>query len=68
MGVVALEENWSRTAEGIMAVEANAKLHLDSVKAQFTDDQLDECFKKVFMGENDRSRVDTCTPRCQQSR
>ena len=52
VGVVALEENWSRTAEGIMAVEANAKLHLDSVKAEFTDDQLDECFKKVFMGEN----------------
>jgi len=53
VGVVALEENWSRTAEGIMAVEANAKLHLDSVKAQYTDDQLDNCFKKVFMGEND---------------
>ena len=53
VGVVALEENWSRTAEGIMAVEANAKLHLDSVKATFTDEQLDNCFKKVFMGEND---------------
>ena len=53
VGVVALEENWSRTAEGIMAVEANAKLHLDSVKSQYTDEQLDECFKKVFMGENE---------------
>jgi twinkle protein len=53
VGVVALEENWSRTAEGIMAVEANAKLHLDSVKSQYTDHQLDECFKKVFMGENE---------------
>ena len=53
VGVVALEENWSRTAEGIMAVEANAKLHLDSVKATYTDEQLDNCFKKVFMGEND---------------
>lgn len=53
VGVVALEENWSRTAEGIMAVEANAKLHLDSVKSQYTEEQLDECFKKVFMGENE---------------
>jgi len=53
VGVVALEENWSRTAEGIMAVEANAKLHLDSVKSKFTDDQLDQCFKKVFMGKNE---------------
>jgi twinkle protein len=53
VGVIALEENWSRTAEGIMAVEANAKLHLDSVKAEFTDEELDDCFKKVFMGDND---------------
>jgi len=52
VGVIALEENWSRTAEGIMAVEANAKLHLDSVKANYTDEEMDNYFKKVFMGEN----------------
>ena len=52
VGVIALEENWSRTAEGIMAVEANAKLHLDSVKAQYKDEELDAYFEKVFMGEN----------------
>ena len=53
VGVIALEENWSRTAEGIMAVEANAKLHLDSVKANYTDEEMDNYFKKVFMGDND---------------
>ena len=53
VGVIALEENWSRTAEGIMAIEANAKLHLDSVKAEFTDEELDDCYKKVFMGDNE---------------
>ena len=53
VGVIALEESWSRTAEGIMAVEANAKLHLDSVKAKFTDDELDTYFKRVFMGDNE---------------
>ena len=53
VGVIALEENWSRTAEGIMAVEANAKLHLDSVKANYTDEEMDNYFKKVFMGENE---------------
>jgi len=53
VGVIALEETWSRTAEGIMAVEANAKLHLDSVKAEFTPEQLDDCYRKVFMGDND---------------
>jgi len=53
VGVIALEETWSRTAEGIMAVEANAKLHLDSVKAEFTEEQLDDCYRKVFMGDNE---------------
>jgi len=53
VGVLALEESWARTAEGIMAVEANAKLHLDSVKATFADEQLDDYYKKVFMGENE---------------
>ena len=53
VGVVALEENWARTAEGIMSVEANAKLHLESVKANYSDEQLDQYFKKVFMGENE---------------
>ena len=53
VGVIALEENWSRTAEGIMAVEADAKLHLDSVKAKYKDEELDAYFQKVFMGENE---------------
>ena len=53
VGIVALEENWSRTAEGIMAVEANAKLHLDSVKNKVGDDRLEQYYRKVFMGENE---------------
>jgi len=53
VGIVALEENWSRTAEGIMAVEANAKLHLDSVKNKMGDELLEQYYRKVFMGENE---------------
>jgi twinkle protein len=53
VGIVALEENWMRTAEGIMAVEANSKLHLDSVKNQIGDEKLEEYYRKVFMGENE---------------
>lgn len=52
VGVVALEENWSRTAEGIMSIEANAKLHLESVKNKYTPSEIDNYFEKVFMGEN----------------
>jgi twinkle protein len=53
VGIVALEENWSRTAEGIMAVEANAKLHLDSVKNKMGDELLEQYYRRVFMGENE---------------
>ena len=35
-----------------MSIEANAKLHLESVKNRFTPSELDACFEKVFMGEN----------------
>ena len=52
VGVLALEENWTRTAEGIMAIEANVKLHLDSVKDNYTDEEIDAVFEKVFMGKN----------------
>jgi twinkle protein len=53
VGIVALEENWSRTAEGIMSIEANAKLHLNSVKEDIGEEKLLETYKKVFMDEND---------------
>lgn len=53
VGIVALEENWSRTAEGIMSIEANAKLHLNSVKEEIGEEKLLETYKKVFMDEND---------------
>ena len=53
VGIVALEENWARTAEGIMSIEANAKLHLNSVKEEVGEDKLLDVYRKVFMGENE---------------
>jgi len=53
VGIVALEENWARTAEGIMSIEANAKLHLNSVKDEVGEDKLLDVYRKVFMGENE---------------
>ena len=53
VGIVALEENWARTAEGIMSIEANAKLHLNSVKEEVGEDKLLDVYRKVFMDENE---------------
>jgi twinkle protein len=52
VGILALEESWSRTAEGITAIEASAPLHLARIKEKYTGDQLDDYFRKVFMGDN----------------
>tara|TARA_B110000503_G_C7125414_1_gene404361 strand:- start:958 stop:1941 length:984 start_codon:yes stop_codon:yes gene_type:complete len=54
VGILALEENWGRTAEGISSIEANAPLHLARVKEKYTGEELDGFFKKVFMGENEK--------------
>ena len=52
VGIIALEENWSRTVEGIMSIEANIKLHLDSVKRHYSDEELYNIFEKTFLGNN----------------
>ena len=54
VGILAVEENWGRTAEGISSIEANAPLHLAKVKEKYTGEELDGFFKKVFMGENEK--------------
>lgn len=53
VGILALEENWARTAEGIMSIEADAKIHLNSVKDNTSEEELLSLYRKVFMGENE---------------
>ena len=52
VGVIALEEDWRRTVDGIMSIESNARLYVDQVREEFTQDQLDDTFNKMFDGEN----------------
>jgi twinkle protein len=52
VGVVALEEDWRRTVDGIMSIEACAKLHIDSVREQYGEEELDAMFESIFGGEN----------------
>jgi len=56
IGIIALEEDWRRTIDGILSIEANAKLHIDSIRSEYTDDQLDELFDILYDGEN-KNRV-----------
>ena len=52
VGVIALEEDWKRTVDGILSIEANDKLYIDSTRNSYTENQLTDMFDRVFA--NDR--------------
>ena len=56
VGVVALEEDWRRTVDGILSIEASAKLHIDSVREKYSQEELDTMFNNVF-GNSNSDRV-----------
>lgn len=56
VGVIALEEDWRRTVDGILSIEANARLHIDSVRATFTEEEIDNFFNLLYDGHN-KNRV-----------
>ena len=53
VGIMALEESWRRTVDGIISIEANARLYIDQVREQYTKEQLDEFLGKMYTGENE---------------
>lgn len=53
VGVIALEEDWRRTVDGIMSIEASAKLHIDRVREGYEDSEIGEMFNNLFGGENE---------------
>ena len=52
VGIVALEEDWRRTVDGILSIEASAKLHIDSVRDKYSAEELDTMFNNVFANSN----------------
>lgn len=52
VGIIALEENEERTMDGIVSIEADAKLHIDRIRNQYTEEELTDYFKTVFTGKN----------------
>ena len=56
VGVIALEETFNRTVDGILSIEANAKLHIDRIRDQYTEEELDKFFDIMYDGDN-HSRV-----------
>ncbi len=52
VGIIALEEDWRRTVDGILSIEANARLYIDQVRDEFTEEQLNTFFDNVYDGDN----------------
>jgi len=48
VGIIALEENWLRTADGILSIEANDRLYLTERRENYSDEELSELFDKVI--------------------
>ena len=56
VGIIALEEDWRRTIDGILSIEANARLYIDQEREKFSTDELDNMFEILYDGEN-KNRV-----------
>jgi twinkle protein len=56
VGIISLEEDWRRTVDGILSIEANARLYIDQVRDQFSEEEIDRMFDILYDGEN-KNRV-----------
>ena len=56
VGVIALEEDWRRTIDGILSIEANARLYIDQERENFSKEELDKLFDILYDGDN-KNRV-----------
>ena len=54
--MVALEEDWRRTIDGILSIEANARLYVDQIRDRFSREEIDKMFGILYDGDN-RNRV-----------
>jgi twinkle protein len=52
VGIIALEEDWTRTADGILSIEANKRLYIDEERDQYGDDNYYQLTDSFFNGKN----------------
>ena len=52
VGIIALEEDWKRTVDGVLSIEADARLYIDHIRESIDRTTLEEMYDKTF--SNDR--------------
>lgn len=56
VGVISLEEDWRRTVDGILSIEANVRLYIDQEREKLSRAELDKLFDILYDGDN-KNRV-----------
>ena len=52
IGIIALEEDYNRTLDGLLSIEANVRLNIDHIREQYDDEYIKKIYSKIMMGEN----------------
>ena len=48
IGIMALEENWQRTADGIVSIEANDRLYINEIRDRYKEEDLSRMFDNTI--------------------
>lgn len=48
VGIIALEENWLKTADGLISIEANDRLYLTEKREKYSEEELSTLFDRVI--------------------
>ena len=48
VGIIALEEDWKRTVDGVLSIEADARLYIDHIRDGIDRSILEEMYDKTF--------------------
>lgn len=51
VGILALEENKNRTVDGIVSIEANAKLYINQIREEFPEKDWRKHYESLFKGD-----------------
>ena len=51
VGILALEENKNRTVDGIVSIEANAKLYINQIREEFPEEDWRKHYESLFKGD-----------------
>ena len=52
VGILALEEDWTRTADGLLSIEANTRLYIDEERDAYGQDKYSELSEEYLNGKN----------------